>query len=366
MKIVCTTDKLKNAVITVERFTGRHITLPILSHILCRVEEKKISFIATNLEVGVEYHLTGKIQKTGVVTIPAKPFSQLLSSIRDETIILEGKQHHLILHTPTSDINILGLNPSDFPSLPVIKKEYSFILAAESLVAALQQVVPAAAVSDLKPELSGILFSIGPDSIVLAATDSFRLAEKTINISDGLKERRECIVPLRTAQELIRTLSLDSSEGVRISIGEHQVIFEWGVTRVLSRLIDGAYPPYQNIIPAAYETTLLVNRDDFLKKIRLAAVFSSRLNDVTLRFSPTELEVATTNAETGGTTSRISAKGRGASNSTVFNYRYLSDGLEAAGGENIILNLNGVSGPTLIQNPSDNSYRYLVMPIRAV
>lgn len=202
--------------------------------------------------------------------------------------------------------------------------------------------------------------------MVLAATDSFRLAEKTVSNHDGENDRTECIIPLRTAQELLRTLSLDPSTDVRISIGEHQAIFEWGNTRVLSRLIDGAYPPYQNIIPASYETTLLVNREDLLKKIRLAAVFSSRLNDVTLRFSPTELEVATTNEEIGGTTGRMNAKGRGVSGAAVFNYRYLSDGLEAAGGENIVLNLNGVSGPTLIQNPSDTSYRYLVMPIRSV
>lgn len=366
MKITCTTENLRDAVLTAERFTGRHITLPILSHILCRVDEKKISFIATNLEVGVEYHLTGKIQKTGAVTIPAKPFSQLLSAIRDETIILEAKQHQLILHTPTSDINLFGLNPSDFPTLPSIKKEHVFILSAEALLAALHQVVPAAAISDLKPELSGVLFLVNPKSVVLAATDSFRLAEKTITSYDGSKEHIEYIVPLRTAQELLRTLSTDPNIDVRISIGEHQVVFEWGDTRILSRLIDGAYPPYQNIIPATYETTLLVNRDDLLKKIRLAAVFSSRLNDVTLRFSPTELEVATTNTETGGTTGRMSTKGRGVSGATVFNYRYLSDGLEAVSGENVVLSLNGVSGPTLIQNPSDNSYRYLVMPIRSV
>ena len=226
--------------------------------------------------------------------------------------------------------------------------------------------MPAAATSDLKPELSGVLFTTQPPAIILAATDSFRLAEKTISENDGAKDRIECIVPLRTAQEVLRTIVGGSDSSVRITIGEHQVVFEWENTRILSRLIDGSYPPYQNIIPASYETTLLVNRDDLLKKIRLAAVFSSRLNDVTLRFSPTELEVITANIETGSATARLTAKGRGVSGSAVFNYRYLSDGLEAAGGENVVLNLNGVSGPTLIANPGDDSYRYLVMPIRSV
>lgn len=366
MKITCTIENIKSAVMVAERFTSRHITLPILSHILCRVDEKKILLVATNLEVGVEYQVAGKIQKPGAIAIPAKQFSQLLTSLQGETVVIEGKVNQLFLHTPTTNITVLGLNAGDFPNLPSIKKEHSFLLPAQELLTALEAVTPAAATSDIKPELSGVFFALDKNSLVLASTDSFRLAEKKISDVEGGQERLECILPLRTAQEVMRTLPADGGGDIRVIIGEHQVVFEWGSVRILSRLIDGAYPPYQNIIPSSFETTLLVNREDFLKKIRLAAVFSSRLNDVTLRFSPTELEVVTANVETGSTSARLGAKGRGASGSTVFNYRYLSDGLAAAGGENVILNLNGVSGPTLIQNPGDASYRYLVMPIRSV
>lgn len=366
MKIVCTTENLKAATLTAERFTSRHITLPILSHILCRADEKNILFTATNLEMGVEYHLTGKVQKPGAVTIPAKPLSQLLSSLRDETVTLDARSHGLAIHTPTADITLVGLDPGEFPALPVIKREYSFSLPASSLSRALERVIPAAASSDLKPELSGVLVSTEPGTLVLAATDSFRLAEQTLGGHAGIRDRLECIVPLRTAQELARMLASDTDAEVKIIIGEHQAVFEWSHTRMLSRLIDGAYPPYRNIIPASYETTLLVNRGDLLKNTRLAAVFSSRLNDITLRFSPTELEVSTANAETGSTSSRLSVKGRGASGSAVFNHRYFADGLEATGGESILLSLNGVSGPTLVSNPADTSYRYLVMPIRSV
>lgn len=366
MKITCTTENIRSAVMVAERFTSRHITLPILSHILCRADEKKISLIATNLEVGVEYQVAGKIQKPGSVAIPAKQFSQLLSSLQEETVIIEGKSNQLILHTPSSNVTMLGLDASDFPNLPSIKKEYSFSIPAPELLAALEAVIPAAATSDIKPELSGVLIALEENELVLVATDSFRLAEKKISDVGGARERLECILPIRTAQEVARTLPAGGDGEVQIIIGEHQAVFAWGGVRIISRLIDGTYPPYQNIIPSSFETTLLVNRGDFLKKIRLAAVFSSRLNDVTLRFSPTELEVMSANAETGSTSARLAAKGRGASGSTVFNYRYLSDGLDAAAGENVILNLNGISGPTLIQNPGDTSFRYLVMPIRSV
>ena len=363
MKITCTTEHLKTAVLTVEHFTGRHVTLPILSYILITVKERKIYLSATNLEIGIEYAIPGKIQKPGTVTIPAKTLTQIIQSIPDETITLDGQQNKILIHTPSSDITILGLDPTDFPNLPTIKKEHSFSIPAEVLTLALHQVLPAVAPTDLKPQLSGVFMASTDEALVLAATDSFRLAEKTINHTEGLSNRIECIVPGRTMQELLRTLP--SGGEVQVNVGENQVVFEWNETRILYRLIDGAYPPYKNIIPKSYETTIVVNREDLLKKIRLASVFSSRLNDVTLHVSPKELAITTANAESGGTTTRMPVKGRGASGAVVFNYRYLWDGIEAAQGPQVTLHINGISGPTLIQSQADPSFLYLLMPIRA-
>ena len=366
MKITCTIDNVRAAIATVERFTSKHITLPILSHFLCKADEKRIMFTATNLEVGIEQRIVGKVQKPGVVAIPAKPMAQLLTSLSGETLTIEAKQHHTILHTPNTHITLLGLNPNDFPTLPTIKREHSFTLPLPRFISALERVLPAAATSDLKPELAGVFLSVQPTTLTLAATDSFRLAEE--RISDGVISSGavECIIPFRTAQEVVRSLSQSRGEEVSIILGERQAVFEWDDARILSRLVDGTYPPYQAIIPTSFETTILVPRGELAAKIRLAAVFSSRLNDVTLQFSPTELEVSTTNTETGSTSARLSVKGRGSSGTAMFNYRYLADGLEVAGGESVVLNINGTSGPTLVQNPSDASFRYLVMPIRSV
>lgn len=365
MKITCTTENLRTAVTAVERFTGRHITLPILSHFIIQATEKKILLLATNLEVGIEYQLSAKLHKPGTVSVPAKLFTQVLHSLPDEQVTCEAKHHQLILHTPTTDAVLNGLNPNDFPNLPTIKREHSFTITAQLLIRALQQVVPAAATSDVKPELSGVLVRTAPETLTLAATDSFRLAERRVTPAEGVLDTVECIVPARLAGELLRAIP-DGDTEVEVTVGEHQIVFAWDGTRILSRLIDGAYPPYQNIIPQSYETTVLVGRGELLPTVRLASVFSSRLNDVTLRFSSTELEVTTTNADTGSTRIRLAVKGRGAAGSVVFNHRFLSDGLEAAGGEQVLLSMNGVSGPTLIQNPSDPSFRYLLMPIRSV
>lgn len=363
MKITCTVENFKTAVITAERFTGRHITLPILSFILITAKDKKFFLNSTNLETGIECAIPGKIIKNGAIATPAKTLSQILQSIQDDALTLSVDGYQLTISTPTSEVVITGLNPDDFPKLPTIKPEYSFTIPASEFVMALNQVVLAVATTDLKPELSGVFFYTTPGTLTLVGTDSFRLAEKALVNLAGVRDDASFIVPARTIHEILRTVPQDGELGV--SVGEHQIVFQYNETKILSRLVDGTYPPYQNLFPKVYETTLSVRRDDLLQKIRLAAVFSSRLNDVTLKFSENELEVATTNSETGRTTSQIPVKGRGKANSVVFNHKYLTDGVQASGGEDVVLNLNGVTGPTLIQNSTDASFRYLLMPIRS-
>lgn len=365
MKITCTVENLRNAVLTAERFTGKHITLPILSYLLFKVKDRRILINATNLEVGVEYIIPGKVEKGGEVIIPARSLSQIIQTLQDDIVTIEANQHHSILNTSSTKVTLLGLNPGDFPSLPSIKKEHFFNVATGDLVSSLERVISAVATSDFKPELSGVFMSVTSSGLTIAATDSFRLAERTLNHKAGVQNKIECIIPGRTALEVIRVGHSLAESNVAVTIGEHQIILEWESLRIVSRLIDGSYPPYKNLVPKAFEANVVVDREDFLKKIRLASVFSSRLNDVTLKFSPHQLEVTTANADSGSTTAHLAVKGRGLPGAVMFNHRYLADGLEGAGGTNIVLSLNGVSGPAMIQNPDDSTFFYLIMPIRS-
>lgn len=364
MKVICTVENLKTVISAAERFTGKHITLPILSYLLLSADNGRILISATNLEMGIKCEIAGKIQKPGVAAIPAKALSQILQTIKDDNITLDSKQNQLLLHTQSTDMTLIGLNPDDFPKIPEIKKDNQLNLNGVDLAFALQQIITSVATSDLKPELSGVLFTVSPGVLTMTATDSYRLAEKVLTQGNGAKEKIECIIPARAIHEVIRAAS--GGEGdIKISSGERQIVFEWSGATIISRLIDGNFPPYKNLIPKTYEATVVVNRDDLLRKVRLASVFSTRLNDVTLQFSPNQLEVATTNSETGQIISRLAAKTKGPPGSVMFNYRYLLDGLEAVGGENAVLNLNGSSGPALIQNAEDASFLYLIMPIRS-
>lgn len=364
MKFICTTEHLQNAVVATERFTGKHITLPILSYIKIQAQGGEIILSATNLEVGMERSIPGKVIKPGVMTAPARLLTQSIQSLEEETVAVEGVKQNVTLNTPSSTITLNSLNPSDFPSLPQIKQEYTFSVEADTFLASLKQVAPAVATGDLKPELAGVVLRRTPTATTLAATDSFRLAEKTIPQQEQGNDAVTCILPRATAQELIR--AVPEGDDLSVTIGEHQILFEWRATKVLSRLIDGAFPPYENLFPRHFETTVTTSRSDLTKRVRLAAVFSSRLSDVTVEFSGSELAVRAENTEAGGTTARLPATTAGKSGSVMFNYRYLLDGLEAMHGETIVLRLNGSAGPTLIEDPGDRRFRYLIMPIRSV
>lgn len=364
MKFICTTEYLQNATTIVERFTGKHVTLPILGYIKITTGSGHILLSATNLEMGVEYSIPGKVNKPGTVTLPARLLTQSLHVIEGETISIELVKQNIVLTTPSSTVTLLGLNPDDFPTTPAIQNEYTFTIDAAAFIPSIEQVIPAVATSDLKPELAGVLFGHTPASLTIAATDSFRLAEKTIRYAKPQKDTVECIVPRPVIQELTRIIPPDND--IAVLLGEHQVMFEWGPVKILSRLIDGSYPPYQNLFPKVFETTITAPRGDLEKRVRLAAVFSSRLSDVTLEYSQGELTVRAESGESGGTTTRLAVKASGKSGAVMFNYRYLLDGLEAAHGDTVVLRMNGSTGPTLIENPADPSFRYLIMPIRSV
>ncbi len=364
MKVTCTIEHLREAILTAERFTGKQVTLPILSYILIRADGKNISLTATNLEFGIEVITPGKIMKSGRAAVPVKQISQALQLLKEGVITLEESSNTLFLYTPDSEISIQNLNVEDFPSLPTIAKEKTFSFPPEPFQQALALALRAVSSSDFKPELSGVYVSFSGDTITLAGTDSYRLAEKLISTPEGLEGQHECILPPRTSHELLRILP--EAGPITLSVGENQVIFEWPGVKMISRLIDGTYPPYQNVIPRAFEATLTLKREDFVSKIRLASVFASRLNDVTLAYSTGGVEVSTVHPELGRTTSRLSSSVKGRPGSVIFNFKYLLDGLESIAGDQVTLSISSPAGPALLTDPQDTSFRYLLMPIRPV
>ncbi|MEK7074533.1 MAG: DNA polymerase III subunit beta, partial [Patescibacteria group bacterium] len=363
MKFTCVTQYLKKALATAERFTGKNITLPILANVLLEVRQDNLFITTTNLESAAQITFKGTNAQEGKVCVPAKVLSSFVQSIEDEKIQLEEKQGSLIIKTDTRDTRINGVSADEFPLIPKIKKSHSITLSARVLCEGIERVLPAVSLSEFKPELGGIFVNISATSIKLAGTDTFRLAEKTILFEPKKQiEPFSFIMPYKISQEVVRVLG--NEEEVHIAIGENQIILETDGYMIISRLTEGNFPEYSGIIPKNFETSCFVAKDEFLNSVRASSIFASKLQEVTIGVKNRNLEIKSLNQDVGEYKNNITCSPSGKDIMIGFNFRYLLDGLHSVNEDEIFFGLNGEQSPSLIKNKSDNSFLYVVMPIR--
>ncbi len=364
MKILCTKDNLKNSITQAERYTGKNVTLPILNNILIEARGKRCYITATNLEIALETSFPGKVVREGVITIPSRILSSLLQTIPEEQLELEEKNGILSVQSENYKITINGTPAKEFPLIPKIKKGSSITLFFFALSSGLKSVFTSVSRSEIKPEISGVLFKVDGKRTKLAATDTFRLAEKTIQHKEKEGLVNSFILPIKTAEELVRLEYADDME-VEITHTENQATFLIGEHTITTRLIDGVFPEYSGIIPKNIVSKAVLKRDELIQKIRTAAVLSSKLNDITLIFEGTILVIESQNPELGSMSSKMkSEQFTGEDVMLRFNFRYLLDGLEAVQGDMVYMSISGEHSPVLLQSPNDETFLYVLMPIR--
>lgn len=367
MKITCLGQNLKDAILTAERNTAKNQTLQVLNSILISTENGKIVLRATNLETALELRISGKIEESGKVVIPAKTLGSFLSNVSGEQILLQSQNNNLFIKTKNIQTIIRGYPADEFPLFPKIEPVSSFVFAASHLKNSLSSVITASSQTDLKPELSSVCFRIFKNTLNLVATDSFRLAEKTI-VSKNFHEEKMVfyLVPQRSANELLKLL--DKNDNIEIGFNKNQLIAKTNSIKFISRLTEGTFPDYEQIIPKTSKTTCVVKRADILHHIKLASVFVGRLNDIMISFdlSKKALFFNSSNADVGEHSSNTDAVIQGEDVSVKFNWRYLLDGVSQVQSEYVVLNLSGDQSPLVIKGKGDTSYLYLVMPMRGI
>jgi len=366
MKITCLQENLKSGLNIVQNIIGRNLTLPILNNLLLETELGRLKISSTNLEIGINTWISGKIEKQGAITCPAKILSGFINNLPNKKIELETKDNNLFIKCEGYKANIKGLSVEDFPIIPKIKEKPIFIFKKSDILRnGLNQVIGAAAISESRPEISGILFYFNKEVIKLVATDSFRLAEKTIYQSDSLVDKPiYLIIPQRTAQELIRILNEKPDQELKVILGNNQILFELNEVQLISRLIDGQYPDYQQIIPKNFKTKVFVLKDEIINNIRIASIFSSKINDIKLLISPGKIEILAKDPDLGENQSQILTKTEGENLEINFNFKYLLDGLANISTKQVFLGLNSESSPAIIRPVQEQDYLYVVMPIK--
>ncbi|MFH0952278.1 MAG: DNA polymerase III subunit beta [Patescibacteria group bacterium] len=366
MKFTCTQENLNRGLNMVSHVASKNVTLPILNNILIKAQSGRIELMATNLEIGITCAIRGKIDEDGSYTIPARLLHDYINLLPAENISIELAESGIRVGSTDSETLIKGASAEEFPLIPQIEKKSSIRCSAKDLRLSLGQVVFAAATDEMRPEISGVFFTVKGNDMILAATDSYRLAEKKMKCRNDNKEEIAIIVPLHTLHELTRIISEDQAE-VEIFMGENQILFVYDDIEFVSRLVEGQYPDYKQIIPKTSDIKADASVVELTNAVKAASLFCKPgINDVSLGFKVKDkhIEVMSSNNQSGENRSKVSATLSGKDGSIVFNYRYLLDGLAALNNENIILEITTSTNPGSIKPAQDKDYVYIIMPIR--
>ena len=364
MNIKCLKKDIKEAVSICERISGKNLNLPILSNILLDAEEKDLKLISTNLELGVEIIIPAKIENKGKITVPAGIFNSFLSNISgSDQINLEVQNNNLIISTNNNSTLIKSQPTDDFPVIPKLKSNNEISIPVIDFISGLKTVFYSCALSSIKPEISSVyIYSNKAEMMTFTATDSFRLAEKKINYF--FPEFGPILIPFKTVVEIIRIF--EGKEGkIDVLFDKNQINIKKDNIIFVSRLTDGIFPDYNQIIPKKFIADVVINKDFFINSLKISGLFSGKLNELNIAVNSKDgfFTIKTSNNESGENISKIPAKITGESVKITFNHKYIYDCMANIDSEEIILRFSGEGKPLLITGTQDNTFQYLVMPM---
>jgi DNA polymerase-3 subunit beta len=313
----------------------------------------------------------GKVDEEGEITVPAKLFYDYISLLKEEKIDIFSDDNVLKIEAGENKTKINGLSSSEFPLVPSVSIEKTFFVPINNFQTALSQTVFAASNNESRPELSGLLLRFKENKLIMAATDSYRLTEKIVNLPVAVNNETSVIIPARTIIEAHRIFSIfkdlpDSPSEIQISLSENQIVFTFGSVELISRVIEGNFPDYQQIIPKNFQTEARISREDLINAIKTASLFSrSGLFDVLLSFDPNGvIKASSADATRGENTAFTKAEVSGAENFVTLNFRYLLDGLQSITDETVLFQMIDGSNPCVIKPSSQEGQLYIIMPIR--
>ncbi|MDO8583675.1 MAG: DNA polymerase III subunit beta [bacterium] len=376
MIFACTQENLLQGLSLVSHIAGKNPNLPILSNVLMKTENGSLKISTTNLEMAVSALVRGRVEAEGEYTVPAKLLQDYVSLLSDGKVELAVKDDVLEVRADGKATSIKGMPAAEFPLIPKLTKDAGYKLNAQKLGEAIQHAVFAVSTSESRPELSGVACffhgQAGTDHLVMAATDSYRLAERsTALVAGGSPTEAKCIVPARAMLEVARILSsykddVSIPEEATWSITDSQFVLTYGQVELISRLIEGSFPDYRQIIPTNFKTEMLLPRHELLKAIKAASLFARQgLYDVLLEVATDgTLKISSADTGKGAHTTTLKVEPQAEANKVTLNYKYVSDGLQAMSGDKVKLRMIDGMNPVVITPAEGEGFQYVVMPIR--
>lgn len=368
MKLSVIQENLARGLSVVSHAVSPRAALPVLANVLLRTKDAGLELTATNLEIGITHWVPGKIDEDGSITLPAKLFTDIVTSLPNMRIDLELLGDDRIhLTCGRFETHVKGMPADEFPQIPTAGERPTTRIAQRVLRQALAEVAFAAASEEARPILTGVLTRFEGDRLTLAAADNYRIAITTIPVLTPVEET-SIVVPARSYHELARILAdVDDPVDVILSPSRNQVLFHLEGTELVSRLIDGQFPNYQQVLPATYATRVELDRDDLLKAVRLAAyIASASANIVKVQVAPDGAPQVTVGAvaDVGDHQGVVDATIEGDGTTIAFNARYLGDVLQNVDADRFIIELNGPLSPGVFRPADGRDYTHVVMPVR--
>jgi DNA polymerase-3 subunit beta len=369
VKLSVMQENLARGLQVVSRAVSTRSTLPVLNNVLLRTEDGGLKLTATNLEIGITYWVAGKIDTGGAITVPARLLADIVAGLpANERVDLELQaQDTLHIQAGHFTTRVKGIDAEEFPAIPAAGERPTTRIPQNAMRDALGHVTFAAATDEARPILTGVLMKFEGDKLTLAAADNYRIAVKTLTMLDPVEET-SVVVPSRSLQELSRVLS-DTNDPVDIVLApsRNQILFHLEGVDLVSRLIDGQFPNYQQVLPKSHTTKATIDRDQLLKAVRLASLIaSSSANIVKIQIGKdAEIGLAVSAAaDIGDNRSDVEAQVEGDGTTIAFNAKYLIDVLTNVTDDQFSIELNGPLSPGVFRPVSDANYVHVVMPVK--
>jgi DNA polymerase-3 subunit beta len=369
VKLSVMQENLARGLSVVSRAVSSRSALPVLANVLLRTEDAGLKLTATNLEIGITSWVPGKIETEGSLTVPARLLTDVIGGLpAGERVDLEVENGTTLhIRAGKTQARLRGIDAEEFPVIPTAGERPTTRVSQKVLRHALAEVAFAAASDEARPILTGVLTRFQGDKLTLAAADNYRIAVKTLPILQPVEDT-SIVVPAKSYNELMRVLTeTDETVDIMLAPAKSQVIFHVEGTELVSRLIDGQFPNYQQVLPASYATRALVDREDLLKAVRLSALIaSSAANVVKLRVgdeSASGITIAAA-ADVGDAEGEVEAAVEGDGVTIAFNARYLVEALQNVEGDRLALEMSGPLSPGVLKPLDDDQYVHVIMPVR--
>ena len=367
MKLSLSTADLLAQLQTTTRVASTRSAVQALSGVMISADaDTKPELLATDTEIGLRVPLSAVVESPGSALLPARLFLDVVRTLSAEKLTLELREAEqdveLICGSATFHLRTLRLE--DFPTFPQPSPDTRVTLPTEAFVKTVSQVARSASRDETRPVLTGILMSASGQQLRMVATDSYRLSVKEAALESPLQGALEANVPARALQELARIAQQDSQESLAVSVGQNQVVFELGDIVLSSRLLDGQFPNYRQLLPETVEHELRLASAELGDVVRRISLLAQKNTPLRLAFREGELTVSAQTPDVGEASETVPVPFGGEPLEIGFNPEFLRDGLESVESEELVLKLISPLRPGLIESPEDGEFLYLIMPIR--